>query len=273
MMRILAILDRPETAMFTLETAGGLADRMNGSEIRVLCPQPAGDPDFQSPDEGLPTHEEKARFARDISTRVEALHNAFDRWAASAGRSHGARWVEIAGDIRKVVAREAMTADMTVLSRPRSGDPDHVTLAFSAALYDAMAAVVVAPLQHHQTVGAHPVIAWHPAPNLERAMAAARPLLDGASRVTVIIGESRENEQPEPPFVDALRQRGIVVTVDRFIIASANVGEEIRTRALAAGGDLLVMGAYSRPHFIEWLFGGPTRDILAHGTLPILTHH
>jgi nucleotide-binding universal stress UspA family protein len=33
------------------------------------------------------------------------------------------------------------------------------------------------------------------------------------------------------------------------------------------------MGAYGRPHFIEWLFGGPTVDLLAHATWPILTHH
>lgn len=61
--------------------------------------------------------------------------------------------------------------------------------------------------------------------------------------------------------------------MERFILTDEPVGEQIKTHALRAGADLLIMGAYGRPRFIEWLCHGPTVDILAHTSLPILTHH
>jgi len=272
-MRILAILDRIETATYTLETAGELAARLGHPLIRVLHPELQDSPDYQTPDEGMPSPEEEKRFAQKVSAKADVLRGIFQKWKSGLTDPQAAEWIEIAGDIRKTVAREAMNADMTVLSRPRSSDPEEVTQAFSGALYDAGATVVVAPLQHHETVGGHPVIAWHPSSALERAMAAAQPFLERASHVSIVIGEDRVNEVTEPPIAEELRRKGVVVAIDRFVIASSDVGEEIRQHALKAGGDLLVMGAYSRPHFIEWLFGGPTQDILSHATLPILTHH
>ncbi|NHO34312.1 universal stress protein [Acetobacter fallax] len=272
-MRILAILDRIETATYTLETACELAARLGHPLIRVLHPELQDNPDYQMPDEGMPSPEEEKRFAQKVSATADALRDIFQKWKAGLTGEHAAEWIEIAGDVRKTVAREAMNADITVLSRPRSSDPEEVTQAFSGALYDAGTTVVVAPLQHHGTVGRHPVIAWHPSSALDRAMAAAQPFLDRASHVSIVIGEDRENEVAEPPIAEELRKKGVTVSIDRFVIASSDVGEEIRQHALKAGGDLLVMGAYSRPHFIEWLFGGPTQDILSHATLPILTHH
>lgn len=272
-MRILAILDRIETSVFTLETAGELATRLGHPPIRVLHPALQDNPDYQTPDEGMPSPEEERRFAQKVSAKADALRNAFHTWQATLSDTQAAEWVEIAGDIRKTVAREAMNADITVLSRPRSSDPEEVAQAFSGALYDAHATVVVAPLQHHDSVGAHPVIAWHQSSALDQAITAAQPFLERASRVSIVIGEDRPNEVAEPVIAEELRQKGVEVVIDRFVIASSDVGEEIRQHALKAGGDLLVMGAYSRPHFIEWLFGGPTQDILSHATLPILTHH
>ncbi|MBO1360224.1 universal stress protein [Acetobacter sacchari] len=272
-MRILAILDRVETATYTLETAGELAARFGHPPLRVLHPELQDNPDYQTPDEGMPSPEEEKRFAQKVSEKADALRDIFQKWKSGLTDQQATEWIEIAGDIRKTVAREAMNADMTVLSRPRSSDPEEITQAFSGALYDAGATVIVAPLQHHETVGARPVIAWHPSSALERAMAAAQPFLQRASHVSIVIGEDRENEVAEPVVAEELRRKGVVVAIDRFVIASSDVGEEIRQHALKAGGDLLIMGAYSRPHFIEWLFGEPTQDILSHATLPILTHH
>ncbi|NHN87961.1 universal stress protein [Acetobacter conturbans] len=272
-MYILAILDRPETASFTLETTAELARRLGCTDIRGLHPQLAEDPAFQSPDEGMPSDGERKRFAQAVSARAESLRRIFQHWTQDAGLVGTSHWIEIAGDVRRIVAREAASADMVVLSRPRADDPAYVSQAFAGALYDARATVVVAPLQHHDTVGSHPIIAWHPAENLERALAAARPLLEKARTVTVIIGERRAGEVADPLLVSDLRAQGVAVSVERFVITSPNVGEDIRKHALASGGDLLVMGAYSHAHFLEWLFGGPTQDLLTHATLPLLTHH
>ncbi|MCP1242950.1 universal stress protein [Acetobacter lambici] len=131
----------------------------------------------------------------------------------------------------------------------------------------------MAPPTPLPTFGQHPVVAWQDTPNLIRAVNAAWPLLRTARHVTILVGEHQPNAVPDPALLAQLRASGVAVTLERFVLTEQSVGEQIRTRATQAGADLLVMGAYGRPHFIEWLFGGPTVDLLAHATWPILTHH
>ncbi|GBQ32643.1 universal stress protein [Gluconacetobacter sacchari DSM 12717] len=278
-MRILAILDRPETALFTLQAVGELVRRLPARDIRLLHPRRAADPAFQAPDEGIPTPARRAAFARRGALRAERLRASAQAWIGPAGEKGvaTAHWAEMAGDVRAIVAREAAMADLVVVSRPRAADDEReredVEQALAGALYDARALVLIAPLHSCATVGARPIIAWHPSPALDRAVAAAGPLLDAAGHVTFLIGADDDAEQPPPERARELTARGAAVTIARFSAPRGRLGEEIRARALAAGGDLLIMGAYTHARFVEWLFGGPTRDLLAHGTLPILTCH
>ena len=274
-MRILSILDTLETAPFILETTSTLADRLGCGSVRLLHPAPASNPDFQSPDEGMPGPQAQARFAQSVTAQTTALHTLCQNWMATSGHARISHWATGQEDnIRALVAAEAASADLVVLSRPRATDPASVSQAFSGALYDAKAAVVVAPLQSYPTMGSHPIVAWKASDMLDRALEHAMPLLEKAATVTILIGERQAGEEATPTLAQTLRQKGVAVTIQRFVITSrTEVGEQIRAQALSAGGDLLVMGAYSQPHFLEWLFGGPTRDILRHGTLPILTHH
>ncbi|GAA4497066.1 universal stress protein [Gluconacetobacter tumulicola] len=274
-MRILAILDRPETALSTLQAAGELARRLDGHDIRLLHPEPATDPAFQAPDEGIPTPDQRRAFAAEIASRAKRLHDIARQWIGAAGHPIAAKveWVEMAGDIREIVAREARLADLAVISRPRADDRQTIGQAFSGALYDAGATVLIAPLQACDTVGRRPIVAWHPSPALDRALDAAQPLLEAAEHVTFLIGTAHDTAEAPPDRARMLVDRGVPVTIDRFVAPRDRIGAEIRAHALAARGDLLIMGAYTHSRFLEFLFGGPTRDLLAHATLPILTCH
>ncbi|WP_159102013.1 universal stress protein [Acetobacter okinawensis] len=86
-------------------------------------------------------------------------------------------------------------------------------------------------------------------------------------------GGTPARHAPDPALLAQLRASGVAVALERFALAGSGVGAQIRTLATQAGADLLVMGAYGRPHFVEWLFGGPTVDLLASATWPILTQH
>ncbi|CEF57277.1 universal stress protein [Acetobacter ghanensis] len=272
-MRILAVLDQPDTAALTLDTARQLAERVAGTAICVLHPKLATNPDFQSPDEGLPDAAEQARFAQSVTARATALHQIFDNWRTTHSDIANAQWEEQAGDTRALVRLAAEKADLVVLDRPTTTTPKTTEQAFTAALYDAQATVVLAPLAAQATLGLHPVIAWQDTANLAHAIHSALPLLQKALHITFIIGESFPLTVPDPALVAELRAGGITVTVERFILTDEPVGEQIKAHALRAGADLLIMGAYGRPRFIEWLCHGPTVDILAHTSLPILTHH
>jgi nucleotide-binding universal stress UspA family protein len=272
-MRLLAVLDRADTAVFTLEALAGLLNRLGPADSTILHVEPVRDPDYLSPDEGMPGKTEHERFVHTVSARADTLRQIAQEWTRAVTPPRDTAWTERVGDVRTLVGREAAGVDITVLSRPLPHDDSAVAEAFAGALYDAQAAVLIAPLEHCATFGQHPVVAWRPSYSLDLAVQAALPLLERASRVTFIIGENTPMEVPAPPLGAVLAQMGVSVQVDRFLLGAGDTGEQVRQRALAVGGDLLVMGAYTRPHFIEWLFGGPTQDILAHGTLPILTRH
>src|SRR3546814_6816650 len=52
-----------------------------------------------------------------------------------------------------------------------------------------------------------------------------------------------------------------------------DVGEIIIDTAREIGADMVVMGAYGRSKLREALFGGPTRYVLTHVSLPLLLSH
>ncbi|GAJ27620.1 universal stress protein [Acidomonas methanolica] len=276
-MRLLVVLDRPDTAPFTLKTAEGLASRLPFEEIRLLHPRMARDPAYLSPDEGLPSIEETQHFVRDVVQRADALRRIATAWIShlpSSGPSPvDGQWVEVEGDIRTIVTHEAMLADIVVHGRPRVEDPDYVSDAFGAILYDAEATLLIAPLQDFPIVGRRPVIGWRPSAALDKTIAAAMKLLETADHVTFLIGDESHEETALPDFARTLEAKGVAVAVTRFQVESGQLGEQIREHALAANADLLIMGSYPRRHFLEWLFGPPTQDMFTRTTLPILTHH
>jgi nucleotide-binding universal stress UspA family protein len=51
------------------------------------------------------------------------------------------------------------------------------------------------------------------------------------------------------------------------------VGDEILSRLADQSADLLVMGAYGHSRMREFVFGGATRNILQHMTVPTLFSH
>lgn len=153
-MHILVILDRPETAPFILATARLLSEKVPDPTMKVLHPRLTAGPRFQSPDEGMPSADDRERFERDETDRSVALHGIFEEWLASLQQVQPTEWCEMSGVPRTIAAEQAGQADLTVLGRPLTDDPDYVRQAFDGVLYDARATVLITPLQCRQTLGA-----------------------------------------------------------------------------------------------------------------------
>lgn len=272
-MRLLAILDDAQSATQTLNAAGLLAGRLGGADVCVLHPIPTTDPDFQSPDEGMPDPTQQARFAQTVAASTHALHQIFATWRGTLPSTINARWLEQTGELRTILRHAATSADLVVLAPSSPTCTQTTRQIFATLLYDAQAAVLIPPPTAQATLGLHPVVAWQDSPNLLRAVHSAMPLLQTARQVTIMVGEHHPGTTPTPALVAELEAAGVAVVLERFTLAAGSVGAQIKTRATQAGADLLVMGAYGRPHFVEWLFGGPTVDLLAHATWPILTQH
>lgn len=273
MERILAVLNRIETAASVLHVIGGIAARLGMTRVSALHPRLAQDPTFM-PTEEMMTEERSKRFSHETADFAAHLHRVFDDWLPSLGKESTARWVELIGDPGKSIVSEAVMADLVVVGHALPDDAEEVRQGFKAALYDAGACVVVAAGQRAATVAAHPAVAWAPSQAIEKAIDAAMPLLLAADQVTILIAQTDHPDSTQPEaLLRTLEQAGVATKVLRFDPAQQEIGAALLARAQSEGADLLVMGAYTHNRFIETLLGGATREALAEAAIPLLMHH
>jgi nucleotide-binding universal stress UspA family protein len=78
---------------------------------------------------------------------------------------------------------------------------------------------------------------------------------------------------PDTTIAASLARHDIKATVRTSVAGDIGIGDEILSRAADAGADLLVMGAYGHSRMREMIFGGATRHLVRHVTVPTLFSH
>ena len=122
----------------------------------------------------------------------------------------------------------------------------------------------------------HVVIAWDGSRVAARAVADARPFLEGAARITVI---SVTDEKPLPGkdigerLAEGLRVRGPTVESSSIRGGDRSIGAALQEHAVKIGGKLLVMGGYGHSRVRDFVLGGATEGVLADLRLPVLLSH
>jgi nucleotide-binding universal stress UspA family protein len=127
-------------------------------------------------------------------------------------------------------------------------------------------------------IGRTVVIAWKPGRESARAVFDALPLLQAAQTVYILEIKARDGGPPtglapDTTIAASLARHGIKPTVHTSVAPDISVGEEILSRLCDLGADLLVMGAYGHSRMRELVFGGATRNIARHMTVPTLFSH
>ena len=122
------------------------------------------------------------------------------------------------------------------------------------------------------------VLASHGSAEAVRAAHAALPLLARARRVVLAKGQPRETFSPvafQPGFTleEHLSRHGIAFETRVLEGTDAGMGAEILAAATDVAADLLVLGAFGRTRFSEWVLGGVTRHMLEHARLPLFFRH
>lgn len=274
MERILAILNREQTAASVLHVAQLIAARLGEARISALHTRLAQDPSFM-PTEEVMTEERSRAFNRASGERAVHLREAYETWKGGLANPGNARWTEVIGDASKAIAAEATQADLIVIGHAMPDDQEDARQALRAALYEAGAPVVIAPLRAPSTVGAHTAVAWKRSDAVDQAVSAALPILLSADQVTILMAQDgHEGSGAEPdPLLRVLEQGHVRCRVVRFDVRGREIGDALLTQAKTEAADLLVMGAYTHSQFIEMLLGGATREILAKADIPLLMHH
>ncbi|HEX2447847.1 MAG TPA: universal stress protein [Methyloceanibacter sp.] len=250
----------------------GLAARFT-AELEVLHPCPA-------PEERLPYSTELSPFyfgeLIDVGKKQVALEKRQARkWFSKIARSHPkakADLLSIEALPGQAVSMRAKVSDLTILPSIAAQDGGFWSSARDAALFHSGRPVLVMPKTAEGTVGEIVVIAWKQSVEAVRAVAAAGPFLAKAKRIKLVSVTEDGVDESATAIVDYLRKAGFRIEPVTLTAKSREAGEVLLEAAMG-NGVLLVMGAYGRWRWREWVFGGATHYLLHHTPVPVLMTH
>jgi nucleotide-binding universal stress UspA family protein len=188
-------------------------------------------------------------------------------------------WHQAHGETAVLLPHWARRADLAIVGQ---GDPDDALDAAAVTatytLLESGRPILVVPYAGHlETIGTNIVIAWKDTREAARALSDALPLLQRATRVTVLtvnpaddvtsVADEREG------VLTYLDGHGIKAHFDSMYGTDISAGDLILNRCSDLGADLLVAGGYGRSHVRERFMGGVTRTLFEQMTLPVLMSH
>ena len=213
---------------------------------------------------------------RELEEEAYAGRNAFVTRAneLSVGK---ALWQVAEGSVPEVLAHLGNWHDVVVIGRDPKTNFGGAAILGSAVLGSHMPCIIVPP-DCTQPRCDCVVVAWNGSPEAIRAIHAARPILARASRIVVVAGEPREHFseigwRPEFDLAAYLNRHGLAFEQRGLQAPDADAGKGLLAAASACNADMLVMGAYGRMRFSEWIFGGATRHVLTEAMIPVFMRH
>lgn len=253
-----------------VEYAADLAARLDGALTGVyVYPSPV----YMMPPYGSPDLLSViVENAQKIEEAAHASEANFVAWAKSIG-VHQAAWQVAEGSVPETLAHIGNWHDVLVLERnpnqPWGLPADLGTLVLGAGI-----PCIVTSASMREAPLSCIALAWNGTAESVRAIHAALPLIHHAARVVLLKGAKREDYIEmnwRPPFdIDLyLARHGIKVEHLAISAPDSDAGEALLAAAANVKADLLVMGAYGRNRFSEWIFGGATRKVLSDATLPV----
>ena len=191
----------------------------------------------------------------------------------------------VVADATGAMNQEMLYADIGVVGQR---DPDqtigdmYASMPESVAMESRRPVMVVPHIGYSKPVGRRVLLAWNDSPEAMRAATEAMPLLQAAEKVTLLVidGHKRDvelngqdHDAPGAKAAGWLARHGVNVEVVSDISDGTDVGSIILSRVSDLDIDLLVMGIYGHSKLRETLFGGASKTLLGHMTVPTLIAH
>jgi nucleotide-binding universal stress UspA family protein len=186
-----------------------------------------------------------------------------------AGFSH--EWRLERGPARDVLRTHAIYADLVVIgpaARLEASEPGG--LGAEIAISAGRPVLYVPAVWKVSDIGRRIMVAWNGSRQAARAVSDSLPLLKSAEEVFVISGAAKTLL----PIIDlgtALARHGVKIEMQNIHAPSdTDLGMTLLREAELRRCDLLVMGIYGRSRVAELIFGGVSRHVLTHASLPLL---
>ena len=264
-----------------LETALLLAQKFDGC-IEGFPLRPAiADMVAMDPDAGLAmvavkeNDAEMVRHAEETFRTFMQSHAVKQRPADASAASLSWTWNAAAPGGNDFAGSYGRVFDIIVLARPNEEwqSPSMITL--ESALFESGRPVLIAPPASPRSLGTNVLVAWNCSTEQARTMADALPILRLAERVTIATVEGATVAGPSgEEMARTLKINGVAAEPITLKPSGKRIaGEVLLAKADELGCDLIVKGAYTQSRLRQMIFGGATRDILAHAKLPVLMAH
>ena len=254
---------------FAIDLALRTGARLNG--LHVMPPPEV--PPLYKPSQ---VDEATANMSLKLASNARAARKVFNEEAAQ--RLTDARWFESDGEVVHGICDSARYVDLVILGQYEWQGP-HVNhplpIAHSVVLRCGRPVVVV-PAAVGPISFARVAIAWDGSREAVRAVHDALPLLalsQSVEIVTVIPPSAVESDDDAKHLSAHLANHGIKIEGGVIQIRAEEEPIALRKQMEKAQYDLLVMGGYSRPMWLEFIFGGTTQSMLLSSKIPVLVSH
>lgn len=174
---------------------------------------------------------------------------------------------------------QARYADLVVLGRTANATIEAERAVFSSLLLGSGRPLLLVPrnVRWPSSVG-KVVVAWRPTAEASRALHDALPLLRRAQSIDLVVvdprvGETSHGELPGADIAAHLGRHGLSVEVVSLPREGVGTGAAILRHAREAGAQLVVAGGYGHSRVRQHVFGGVTRHLFEHATVPVLFSH
>lgn len=212
---------------------------------------------------------------------AEAERKRVEARLAKSGMQVEMRAAEaLSRDLGRVAAVHARYADVAVMTRPDDGVGQELReeIIEGVLFHSGRPALIAPPDWKGDTIGKRVVVAWDASREATRALSEADDLLEFAEAVTVVTVDAKpkmfgHGDQPGANIAGHLKRRGLPAEVKNIDSGGRPAALSILEEANRLNADLLVMGGYAHSRLRELVFGGATRELLRHATVPILMAH
>jgi len=217
--------------------------------------------------------EEHKRAALENAAKVQAIFEERLRMEALSGE-----WRTVDGPISDTLCLHARYADLSMFSRP-SGEDGDISLIEDVLFTSGRPILVVPQAFPCESIGERILIGWNATRESARAVGDALPLLGKAGMVRVLTISTSQDDTNTRELVAAediarhLARHGVKVTAGVATAGMLGPYDILLNEMSDVDADLLVIGGYGHGRMREMLLGGVTRDMIRHGTGPVMLSH
>ncbi len=178
-----------------------------------------------------------------------------------------------------IIGRRAATCDAVVISNDLRRDDAMFRNAVHGALFQSPVGMILNPERSGTALQpARVFVAWDTSLPAARAVHAALPLLKSATEVEIgvfdpVVSSERDGENPGSDVARWLSHHECKVVLQQYPSGGEEIGTCIQKRAVEAGADLIVMGAYGHSRMRQAAFGGTTRSLIEQTDMAVLLAH